>query len=272
MRKRTWWAWLVVVLGGAFMAAPLMITVINSFNASAVSQFPPAEWSLSWYRAALTDDAFRSGFALSVRVALYSAIIASLAGLGAAYALSRRRVRGSGFLLGMVNAPLSIPKIAVGLAGLVAYTSVVSWLPAPVVSGTTALVLMHAAMALPLVAGILVSSLEALDRRLESAARDLGHPPWRVFGSVTLPLIAPAFLVAFAFAFMISFDDLESSLFMASQAGNTLPVVMFVYLETHLDPTLAALSTLLLAATVALICVGLPISRARARRDGGWQA
>jgi ABC-type spermidine/putrescine transport system permease subunit II len=273
MRRGTTGAWIVVGLVCLFMAAPLVIIVINSFNGSSVSQFPPTEWSLKWFRAAWANRAFRDGFTLSVRVATASAVLATLAGLGAAYVFSRRQFRGVAVVQSLINAPLSMPKIAVGLAGLIAYISVTSWVTSvqTVLHGSTALAFMHAAMSLPLVVGVLTSSLEASDRRLEAAARDLGLGPIPAFARVVLPLLGPALLVAFAFSFMVSFDELESSLFMASLSGNTLPVAMFVFLETHLDPTLAALSTLLLGATVLLVCLGLALTTAINRRTKGRQ-
>lgn len=275
-KRTTWWAWVVVVVACLFMASPIIIICINSFNASAVSTFPPSDWSLRWYDKALSNDSFRDGFVLSLKIAIVAATIGTLAGLGAAYALTRYRVPGRSFIQGFLNTPLSLPKVAVGLAGLIAYFTASSWLVTPpeqsaFLTGRNVLIVLHAAIALPLIVGILLSSLEAVDPRLPAAARDLGASPFRTFLTVTAPLIIPALLIAFAMSFMLSFDELESSLFMSSAAGNTLPVAMFLFLETAVDPTLAALSTLLLGATLLGILLGLPLIRRTNRRSKGWQ-
>lgn len=265
---RRWVAWAVAVVTALFMVAPLVFVVINSVNASSVSQFPPRDLSLRWYDQALTDPDFRDGFRLSLRVALGSAVMATVAGLLSAYALSRRPGRVARVVQTAVNSPLSIPKIAVGTAGLVGYLTLTAWMSSlkPVFSGVSALTLLHAAMGLPLAVGVLTSAVEAVDPRLERAARDLGARPATAFVRVILPLVWPAVVIAFAFTFMVSFDELESSLFMASMAGSTLPVVMFVFLENNLDPTLAALSTVLLALTGAFLLAWLPVARRLNRR------
>lgn len=272
MKSREIGSWAIIVVVWIFMAAPISIIVINSFNASAISGFPPTEWSLRWYEAALTNVSFQDGFFRSLQIATTTALISVTAGLGAAYVLSRRRFFGSNLLLFFINAPLNTPKIAIGLAALVAYVSIVPVLGpvVAVVNGTTALALMHSAMALPLVLGVLISSLESSDRTLELAARDLGRGPFRAFMSTVLPLIVPALLVATVFSFMVSFDELESSLFMATVSGNTLPVQMFIYLETSLDPTLAALSTLLLAFTIVIVGVAFLLGGRKAASKA-WQ-
>ncbi|MEV8637300.1 ABC transporter permease [Streptosporangium sp. NPDC051023] len=264
-------AWIAIVAVWLFMAAPLAIVVVNSFNASAVSQFPPVDWSLRWYRAAVADESFRDGFALSVRVAFLAAAMATVSGLTAAYAFDRFRFPGSAALHSLINAPLSMPKVALGLAGLIGYLTAGSWFGSlkTVFGGGLALTVLHAAMTLPFVVGVLISALEAADHRLESAARDLGAGPVTAFVRVVLPAVVPGFLISFGFSFMLSFDELESSLFMSSLSGDTLPVVMFTFLETHLDPTLAALSTLLLAGTGLVAAVGFAAFRVLQRRTRG---
>ena len=257
------WSILVVLVGSVFMLAPLAFVVINSFNASAVSQFPPTSWSTKWYREALDNDSFRRGIWLSARVALASAVLTIAAGLAAAHALTRISRRIGAVTLAVVNAPLSMPKIVVGLSGLIGFLTVRSWIPAieGVLDGPVTLVLLHSAMTLPFAIAILIAALEATDRRLTDAGRDLGATRLATFWTVTVRTIAPSVAVAFVFSFMLSFDELEASLFMASVTGNTLPVEMFLYLETRVDPSLAALSTLLLALTGVLLLLGSRVAR-----------
>lgn len=272
MRRRGFGSWAIVLAVWVLMAAPIVIIIVNSFNASAVSSFPPVEWSTRWYEQALTDTSFRDGFLRSVHIAVISALISVVAGLCAAYAFARRRFIGSAALLALINTPLNTPKIAIGLAGLVAYVSMTPMLgaAAQLLDGTVVLALLHAAMSLPLVLGVTISAMEGVDRELEYAARDLGRGPVGAFLSTVLPSIAPALLVATVFSFMVSFDELESSLFMATVAGNTLPVQMFLYLETNLDPTLAALSSLLLGFTFVIVALAAVLGGRRVVTKG-WR-
>ncbi|MFG1945736.1 ABC transporter permease [Nonomuraea sp. NPDC048826] len=257
MRRVPWLGLIVVAMTVLFLAAPVVFVVINSFNASQVSQFPPQSWSLRWYEEALTDETLIDALVLSLRIAVVAASLSTVGGLCAAYALTRRSFPGRQLVHSLINLPVSLPRIAVGLAGLISYLTLAgSFASMGVVDGQGWLILMHAAITLPIVVGLGVSALEAQNQQLESASRDLGVGPVRTFLKVVLPLILPTVLVTFAFTFMISFDELESSLFMASESGNTLPVIMFIILETRLDPALAALSSAMLAAIVVAVVIG----------------
>lgn len=90
---------------------------------------------------------------------------------------------------------------------------------------------------------------------------DLGAGPLRTFWQVTLPQIRAGIVVATVFAFITSFDETEASIFLVRPSNTTLPIQMFLYLEQYQNPTLAALSTLLIALTVVIVIVGLRFVR-----------
>lgn len=247
--------WLVAVL--AFMVAPLVFVFVNSFNASPFSNFPPQGFSLRWYEGALTYEPFQSGLRRSLTVAIGATLVAVGVGTLASIGLVRYRFRGSDALRTFFISPMVVPKVALGLAIFVLFLKVadVLGLRDQLVGSSISLIIVHALIGLPLVVIIVSSSLVGVDPSLEEAAADLGADPLKTFVRVTLPLVRQSMITSAVFAFMFSFDEVESAIFLAPLSGRTLPVEMFLLLERQQDPTLAALSSLLVAATLMVVLV-----------------
>jgi putative spermidine/putrescine transport system permease protein len=246
----------------AFMIAPLVIVVINAFNSSPYSEWPPKGFSLHWFDEVFSHAAFRTGFGNSLVVGVCSTAIALVTGAMAAYALTRYRIRAGRAIRISYFAPLTVPRVAIGFALFALFISTRSNL-----YGTVAgLVLAHSLLVLPFVVTIFAATIGGIDPALEEAARDLGANPLRTFVKVTLPQMRTGFVVAALFAFITSFDELETSIFLVRPSNNTLPVAMFLYLEQQQTPALAALSTLLIAFTLAIVLLALPLML-----RGAWQ-
>ena len=250
----------------AFILSPLVFVFINSFNGSDFNSFPPQGFSLRWYQFVLSYAPFREGMANSLIVASAATLVAIPVGLLAALALVRERVRLRGALNGLFLSPLVIPRVAVGIAVFILLVKLRLF-------GTTgSLVVVHAMLALPFAIVLLTASLLNVNRTLEEAAMDLGAGPLRTFWQVTLPQIRAGLIVAAVFAFITSFDETEASIFIVRPSNLTLPVQMFLYLEQYQNPTLAALSTLLVGLMVVLVVVamrfvrGAEVARLIARR------
>ena len=239
----------------AFVLSPLVFVVINSFNGSAFNSFPPQGFSLQWYRFVLGYAPFREGMVNSLIIASASTLVAVAAGMLAALALTRGKVRGRGALNAFFLSPLVMPRVAVGIAVFILLIRLRLF-------GTTgSLVLVHAMLSLPFALVLLTASLVNVNRTLDEASMDLGAGPLRTFWSVTLPQIRAGLVVAAVFAFITSFDETEASIFLVRPSNTTLPIQMFLYLEQYQNPTLAALSTLLIAATIILVVVALRFVR-----------
>jgi len=250
----------------AFILSPLVFVFINSFNGSDFNSFPPQGFSLRWYQFVLSYAPFREGMANSLIVASAATLVVIPVGLLAALALVRERVRLRGALNGLFLSPLVMPRVAVGIAVFILLVKLRLF-------GTTgSLVLVHAMLALPFAIVLLTASLLNVNRTLEEAAMDLGAGPLRTFWQVTLPQIRAGLIVAAVFAFITSFDETEASIFIVRPSNLTLPVQMFLYLEQYQNPTLAALSTLLVGLMVVLVVVamrfvrGAEVARLIARR------
>ena len=258
------------VLGGTllFMMAPLVFVVINSFNASSFSPWPPEGFSLEWYREVLNYEPFRRGFRNSLVTAAWTTAIALTVGSMAAYALSRYRFFGRGLIQVIFFSPLIVPRVAIGLMMFVLYIST-----SLAFFGTTrGLVFAHTLLVLPFVITIFAANIGGINPVLEEAAQDLGANPIQTFVKVTLPQMRTGFVIAGLFAFITSFDEVEAALFLVRPATNTLPIEMFLYLEQRQTPALAALSSILIGLTLAIVIIALPIMRGQDLRKYAGRA
>jgi len=185
---------------------------------------------------------------------------ATAVGTAAALAL-RQPFRGRSLVRLIVLAPLVVPVIIVAIAiyGLYAQLKLVGTL--------SGLVLAHTVLALPFVVVIVSATLHGIDETLELAAQNLGANRWHTFRLVTLPLIRPGVVSAALLAFITSFDEVVVAIFVSGTQAATLPKQMWDGIRTEIDPTVAAVSTLLIGVTT--LALGL---LALVRRRAGGQA
>lgn len=238
-----------------FMAAPLVIVVVNSFNKSPYSRWPPEGFSTEWYRTVFHHQPFLDGLMNSLKVGLGATAAALVLGAMAAYALTRYKIVGRRIVQMAYFAPLTVPRVAIGFAIFALYITTRSSL----YGSLRGLIVAHTLLVLPFVVTIFISTIGGIDPVFEEAARDLGAGRIRTFLKVTLPQMQTGLIVAALFAFITSFDELEMSIFLVRPQTNTLPVTMFHYLEQQQTPALAALSSLLIAATVGLVLLAIPL-------------
>ena len=225
---------------------PLVVIVLASFNPDPYLLFPPAGFSLDWFVAALQYPNFRQSLALSVQVALIVAVIGLLITLPAAVAVTR----GSGPVRRAVQfamaAPLVTPELLLALGLLIMFSRL------SVSSSLVGLVLGHTLVGLPIALQVLVAGMAGLNPDLEQAAATLGAARMRAFFHVTLPSMLPGIASAALFLFILSFDNVSISLFLAAPGQSTLPITLFNYIENNADPMSAAMSTILVVIGVAV--------------------
>nr|MDT0660762.1 ABC transporter permease [Micromonospora sp. DSM 115978] len=242
---------IALALGLAYLIAPLVFVVVNSFNDSGYGGWPPPGWSLRWYRRLAEQGGFAEAALVSAGIAAIAALAAVLAGTAAAVSLTRFRYPGRRLVESVLLAPLIVPKVAIGLGAFILF------LQAGFYGSDPALVGLHLVLLLPFAANIIGGALVRIPTVYEQAARDLGAGPIRAFVAATLPQLRRSLLAAYVLCFMISFDEVDATVFVVSPDQVTLPVSMYQYLQRYQDPTLAALSTLLIGATFALVAVVL---------------
>jgi putative spermidine/putrescine transport system permease protein len=241
---RGWGIWLLVVY--AFVLLPLAIIVINSFSSVSYGTWPPPGLSTKWYANLLDQTGLGSAVLLSLEVALAATVISTVIGMATSTALVRNRMPGGRLIESFVLSPTVVPKVAFGFAGFIYLHRL------GLFGGVAGLMVTHIVIILPFVVIVLTAALMRADASLEAAAKDLGASPLRAFRLVTFPQIRPALIAAALFAFVVSFDEVDMTVFLLAPNQNTLPVWMFVYLQKYQDPTLAALSTLLIGAALLI--------------------
>jgi putative spermidine/putrescine transport system permease protein len=232
-----------------FILAPLIVAVGSSFNGGSVPEFPPTNPSLKWYAHLFSQTVFIEAARNSLMLAVLATAINLPIALAAAYAIVRGRFPGREAIQTFLMSPLIVPAVVTGIAILLAFSQM-GWRHT-----FSRLLLAHIVITLPYLIRTVVASLSRVDASCEEAARTLGATPMKTFMLVTLPQLLPGVLAGAVFAFIISFDNVSVSLFLTSAKQNTLPIAILAYVEYNLDPSIAAVSSVLIAATLILTLV-----------------
>jgi len=255
--------WMAVVF--LFLYLPLMFMIVFSFN-STRQDANFTGFSLRWYEALMRDTKLVEGFFLSLKVAAITGVLSAVLGTFAAFVLVRyRRFAGRTFFSGMVNAPLVMPEVVIGLSLLLLMVGAQNAFGWPE-RGVLTIVLGHTLLGMAYGMVVIQSRLMEMNRSIEEAAMDLGAKPYQVFFLVTLPNIFQAILAAFLLSFTLSFDDVVISEFLSGPGVNTLPQVIFGYARRGINPTIYAAATLLIV-TVTVVIVGYSVWVARQTRQ-----
>ena len=229
-----------------FLYIPLFFLIVFSFNSTRQDGVFTG-FSLRWYEALLADSRLVDGFFLSLKVALLTGTLSVVLGSFAAFVLVRYlRFSGRTLFYGLVNAPLVMPEVIIGLSLLllmVAVQRAVGWPE----RGFITIVTGHTLLGMAYATVVIQSRLSDMDRAIEEAAMDLGCRPMQVFFLVTLPNIAPALVSAWLLTFTLSFDDVVVSEFLSGPGVTTLPQVIFSYARRGVNPSIYAAATLLIA-------------------------
>jgi len=245
----------ILALGVGFVLLPLAIVVFYSFSSVAYGVFPPPGLSLRWYANLADQPAFRGAFLRSLGIGIAATGLALVTGLPCALALVRGRFPGLEALRAFLLSPIVMPKIVLGVGWFIFFARL------GIQGGVGPLILAHTIVVLPFVVNILAANLVGLDPSLEEAAQDLGASRPTVLWRIVLPQIRSGLAVSTLLAFIVSFDQVESSIFLTRGENNTLPIEMFLYMEKWQDPTIAALSALLILFAFALVVGTLLVSR-----------
>jgi putative spermidine/putrescine transport system permease protein len=232
-----------------FIAAPLLVVMSLSVSNTMFISFPPHGFTLSWYAKVLQDQDFQSSLSFSIWLAGSATAGALLLGLPAAFALVRFPVPGTAILRSLLLSPLIFPVLVTGLA-LLQLFSILGWRTVWV-----NLLLAHILVTSPYVVRTISASLMLADVTLEEAARTLGASQLRTFIRVTLPQIAPGVAAGCLFAFMVSFDNYPVSMWLADAANEPMPMLIYRQATGVFDPSVAAMSTLMIGLAIAVVLV-----------------
>ena len=241
--------------GYLFLYLPIVALVIFSFNDSPI----PNVWrgfTLKWYAQLASDEEMLAGLWLSLKIAFMTACGSVVLGTFAAFALNRyKRFFGRTLFSGMVNAPLVMPEVVVGLSLLLMLVSVQRALGFPE-RGMATIWLGHLLLGMAYATVVIQARLHDLNPQLEEAAMDLGARPWQVFALVTLPMIGQALVSAWLLTFTLSLDDVVLSAFLSGPGATTLPLVIFSRARLGLNPGVNAVATLI----IAVVAIGVVLA------------
>lgn len=230
-----------------FLVGPFVVVFISAFSGEPTLAFPPHSFSTHWFAKALSLEAFRLSFLTSLWLGLGSTLLALALGIPVAYAFSRYAIPGAAAVQLILTSPLILPALVIGLALLRYFVLVGNN------SINLGLLLGHTALLLPYAVRVVGASLANLPRDIEDAALSLGATPTQTFFKVVLPNIRGGVAAASVLAFITSFDQVPVSLFLSGPGVTTLPIQMLLFMEYTYDPTIAALSTLLIGFSILFV-------------------
>jgi len=243
-------------VGYIVILTPLLFVCWLSFFANEIVTFPPQGYTLRWFAHIFDQNNFVSGFLTSLQVGIAAMIGGLVVGIPASLVLARRRFVGREALNTLLVLPLIVPGVVLGTAIYVFQIEVEIATGLPLLGSRAGLVLAHIMITIPWTVRLLTASLGGFDRSIEEAAQNLGATPFQTFWRVTLPVIKPGIVAAALFSFIVSFGNLEMTLFLVAPGQTTLPIAILQYLEWRIDPTIAAVSLL----QIALIGAGMLIT------------
>jgi len=243
----------------AFLVLPILAIVPVAFSAGSFVRLPPLAWSLRWWAAFRADPAWLHALLTSLEVAALAGLLAVLTGTAAALGLARLPARARLLATGLFVGPLVAPVIvlAVGLYALARSFGLVG--------SIAGLVLAHAMLAVPYVALTVGVSLAALDPRLALAASGLGAAPWRIFRTITLPLILPGIAGGAVFAAVTSFDEVVLAIFLSGPAVKTLPVLIWEQVRVEFTPLVTVAATVMIVLAILGAVLGRLLGGERAQ-------
>ena len=254
--KNRLWLYIFSFITLFLLIVPSLVVIPMSFSASQYLEFPPREWSLRWYENYFFSWKVENGFNdwmaatwTSIKVAVLTIFVAVPIGTMAAYGLVNSSSRISKILFPIFISPMMVPIILVAI-GLFYF-----FVQFKLVGSVLGLVIGHSLVALPLVLIIVFSALKNYDMNQEKVARSLGAGRFRAFREITLPQIKFSIISASLIAFLTSFDEIIISLFVAGGDNSTITRSMFLALRDQIDPTIAAISTILIIISSGLLVI-----------------
>jgi putative spermidine/putrescine transport system permease protein len=257
--KLGWYAFRLLCIGVLlFLLMPILVIIPLSFSNSSFLAYPIPGWSLQWYDNLFSSDDWGRATRNSFIVAPLATLLATVLGTMAAVGLARVNFFGKSTLMSLLISPMVVPIVVVGVSTYLFFAKI------GLADTYTGLVLVHAALGAPFVLTTVLATLQGFNHNLVRASLSLGAGPLQTFFRVTLPIIAPGVISGGLFAFATSFDEVVVTLFIAGPTQVTLPRQMFTGIRENISPTIAAVATLLIIFTTALM-LGLEWLRGRRR-------
>jgi putative spermidine/putrescine transport system permease protein len=238
-----------------YLILPILIIAPMSFSAARYLSFPPPSLSLRWYQEYVGNSAWMQATRVTLTVAVLTVVIATPLGVAAAYAISQSKWRIMRLIHMTLLLPLVVPIIITAVGIFFVYAKV------GLAATMTGLVLANVMLGLPYVVISVAAGLQSFDATQEMVARSLGMNRLRSFFVVTLPQIRASVIAGGIFAFISAMDETIVALFISGGQYQPLTKRMFTALRDEIDPTIAAISTLMTAVSFMLVLVATSRSK-----------
>ena len=241
------WLYIVAAIIMFLLVIPTLIVIAMSFSDSQYLEFPPDVWSTRWYDVYLESSKWMRATVTSLQVGVLTMLVATPMGTAAAYALFVSGHRAARALFAFLITPMIVPVILIAIGTFYAYGRV------GLNNTITGLVLAHTVLAAPLVMIVITSALRNYDLNQERVARSLGATRIKAFFVITLPQIKFSVVTASLLSFLTSFDEVIIAIFVSGGSNATLTKHMFAALRDFIDPTIAAISTIMILVSTTLL-------------------
>lgn len=225
----------------AFLYVPLIALSVLSFRGGPTF--------FHWYVRAFSDPQLIKSLMNSVWIGCGSTAISIVIGTMAAIGLRRKRFFGKIIFEALLNLPLVLPEIVMGLSLLVWFSFLKLTL------GLFSVVLAHATFSVSYVVLIIHARIQAMDPVLEEAAADLGATPWKAFWTITFPQLLPAVVSGALLSFTLSFDDFLITFFTAGVGSETLPIRIYSMMRFGVTPEMNAISFAVIFITLISVLI-----------------
>lgn len=232
-----------------FLFAPIAMIVLFSFNDSPALTFPIETYSLRWYTTLLSKPDFIASLLNSLKVGLYTALVTTILGTLAAFAMIRMQGRYRKFFEFLNFAPVGLPGLFLGIA-LVTLFGLIG-LPRSLLTVTIG----HVLFTLPFFVEAMRSRITYYDHSVEEAARDLGATQFQTYLKVTIPILLPTIIGSAILTFSLSFDELIITVFVSGN-DTTLPMFIWSMMRRTVDPSINAASVMALALSILVMAAG----------------
>ncbi|MFK8081145.1 MAG: ABC transporter permease [Granulosicoccus sp.] len=241
------WLYVVAAIIMLLLVIPSFIVIPMSFSDSKFLEFPPENWSILWYEKYFGSAKWMRATATSLKVGLLTMLVATPIGTMAAYALFVSGHRFARAIFALLITPMIVPVILIAIGTFYAFGRF------GLNNTISGLVLAHTVIAIPLITIVITSALRNYDLNQERVARSLGASRIRAFFVITVPQIKFSIATAALLSFLTSFDEVIISIFVSGGKNATLTKHMFSALRDFIDPTIAAISTIMILVSTALL-------------------
>jgi spermidine/putrescine transport system permease protein len=266
-------------IGYAFLWIPIVVLIVFSFNNSKIN----AVWNgftLGWYNVLFSGGAFSDqertlstanllqAVGNSLLVAATATVLSTILGTMIALGMERFAFRGRRIIDLLLYLPVVIPEVTMGLSLVIFFSTVFKAINRTFGTNLSlslvTIIIGHIVFAMPFVTIVVRARLIGMNRSLEEAARDLGANEWQTFQRVTLPLMMPGIIAGGLLALTLSLDDFVVTFFTSGVSSTTLPIFVYSLIKFGVNPTINAISTLVVVVSMSLVLFSLALQRRRA--------